>query len=59
MENTVKQRRKRGGSPRGNFEDSKREALAVIEEKQEADRRKSESLKKLRLLRDNGLVPPD
>lgn len=59
MENTIKQKRKRGDSPRGNFEDSKREAIAVIEEKRDADRRKSESLKALRLLRDNRLLPPD
>ncbi|WP_455272943.1 hypothetical protein [Rhizobium herbae] len=52
METTVKTRRKRGLSPRGNFEESKREAGAIIDARHDADRRKSEYLKALRLSRD-------
>lgn len=47
-----KSRRKRGLSPKGNFEESKRIAVAAIDAQRDADRQKSEVLRALRLSRD-------
>lgn len=48
MTELTKPRRARGTSPRGDFEHSKQEALTVIEARREADREKTERLKRLR-----------
>jgi hypothetical protein len=42
-------RRPKGASPRGNFEESKAYAVAEIEDKRNADKRKTEALRALRL----------
>jgi len=52
MDHIVKPRRKKGASPRGNFEQSKRIAVAAIDAEREAERQKSKTLKALRLARD-------
>lgn len=51
METEKKKRRPRGLSSRGNFEESKQAAQVFHDEKGNADRAKTESLKALRLAR--------
>jgi hypothetical protein len=60
MNKILKPRRKRGVSPRGDFEESKKFAAADSDEKRIADQKKSEVLKALRLSRDGlSTKPPD
>lgn len=55
MTSDTTQRRPRGPSPLGDFEQSKETALAELERKRIADRQKSERLKALRLSKAAGV----
>lgn len=58
MEESMKSRRKRGLSPRGQFEHSKREAVAIIDADREANRQKTENLRAMRLARQESTDKP-